>query len=85
MCLAAAEARPGQVEDLGGAPLHQGVQHGGIWQRYEEKVVRHRLQLDSTKAQLDEAVRKLNDMQVGGAGFPSAQYDHERIGEFSLA
>ncbi|GLI62379.1 hypothetical protein VaNZ11_004998 [Volvox africanus] len=56
-----AGTRPAQAAAAGAAG--QG-QRGGVWQRYEEKIALHRHQLDTTKAQLDEAVRKLNDMQA---------------------
>ncbi|GIL91235.1 hypothetical protein Vretimale_18879 [Volvox reticuliferus] len=56
-----AGTRPAQT--AAAAAAGQG-QRGGVWQRYEEKIALHRHQLDTTKAQLDEAVRKLNDMQA---------------------
>lgn len=40
------------------------AQRNNVWQRYEQKIAVHRQQLDSTKLQLDAALRKLNDMQV---------------------
>ncbi|GLC55801.1 hypothetical protein PLESTB_001030200 [Pleodorina starrii] len=47
-----------------GASRQAAPQRGDVWQRYEEKIAMHRHQLDTTKTQLDEAVRKLNDMQA---------------------
>ncbi|EFJ44142.1 hypothetical protein VOLCADRAFT_95604 [Volvox carteri f. nagariensis] len=65
---AAARLAAAAAEPASGTRQAQGasgqVQRGGIWQRYEEKIAMHRHQLDTTKAQLDEAVRKLNDMQA---------------------
>lgn len=37
-----------------------------LWRRYEDKIAEHRRQMDTTKAQLDEALQKLGDMQVRG-------------------
>ncbi|KAG2453029.1 hypothetical protein HYH02_002364 [Chlamydomonas schloesseri] len=47
------------------AAVHPPLQQrGDVWRRYEEKIASHRQQLDTTKSQLDEAVRKLHDMQA---------------------
>ena len=41
-----------------------GLQRGA-WQLYEKKIALHREQLDGTRRQLDTAVNRLNEMQVG--------------------
>ncbi|KXZ54250.1 CDKD1 protein [Gonium pectorale] len=63
---AAARLAEAAGENAAAAPTlaaHQ-PQRSDMWRRYEEKIALHRHQLDTTKSQLDEAVRKLNDMQV---------------------
>ncbi|GFR47705.1 hypothetical protein Agub_g9458, partial [Astrephomene gubernaculifera] len=77
--LAEAAAEPGGARSIlasAGAPAagplynqqhqqpQQQPQRGDLLRRYEEKIAVHRHQLDATKSQLDEALRKLNDMQT---------------------
>ncbi|PNH04455.1 hypothetical protein TSOC_009376 [Tetrabaena socialis] len=60
--LAAAASEPAGAQQASPAPAAQ--QRGDVWRRYEERVAVHRTQLDATKSQLDEAVRKLSGMQA---------------------
>ncbi|KAG2490111.1 hypothetical protein HYH03_011417 [Edaphochlamys debaryana] len=46
------------------APAPAPGARGDLWQRYEQRVSLHRQQLDATRSQLDEAVRKLHEMQT---------------------
>ncbi|PNW78657.1 hypothetical protein CHLRE_09g388100v5 [Chlamydomonas reinhardtii] len=61
---AAARLAQAAAEPAPAATNPQVQQRGDVWRRYEEKITSHRHQLDTTKSQLDEAVRKLRDMQA---------------------
>lgn len=65
---AAARLAQAAAEPAPAATNPQVQQRGDVWRRYEEKITSHRHQLDTTKSQLDEAVRKLRDMQVRVTG-----------------